>query len=182
MVIGFIYKIYDNTNGSVYYGSTKNKISQRMAIHRQDYKRWVDGRDMKRCRSFEILNNEDYAYSLVEQVEYENKMELLQRERWYIENNECVNKCLPARTDEENKEYNKAYREANIEQLKEQSKAYRETHKKDIAEHQKAYREANIEKCRERDRVYWEANKEKKNAKRRERYAKKKAKINEPSV
>jgi len=213
MVIGFIYKIYDNTNGSVYYGSTKNKISQRMAIHRQDYKRWVDGRNTGCCKSFDIIKNEDYAYSLVEEVEYENKMELLQRERWYIENNECVNKFIPARTRKESrkaydethktkvaeykkayydankdtiKEYKQSYREANADAIKEQRGAFYDANKERLKEQTKAYREANKEKIRERDRERWanrsEEYREKERVRSRAIYAKKKAKINEPSV
>ena len=44
---------------------------------------------------------------LVEQLECNNKQELLMRERFYIENNECVNKIKrPIITPEERKEQN----------------------------------------------------------------------------
>ena len=33
---GYVYKIYDNTNGNAYYGSTKCKLSQRLAKHRSN--------------------------------------------------------------------------------------------------------------------------------------------------
>ncbi len=52
--------------------------------------------------------NKDYSYCVVEEVEYENKWELHNRERYYIENFECVNKNIPTRTrkeyDQDNKE------------------------------------------------------------------------------
>ena len=179
MVIGFIYKIYDNTNGNVYYGSTKDTLCRRMSGHRTHYKVWSDGKRKTGCKSFDIIKNGDYAYSLVEQVEYEDKLVLQQRERWYIENNECVNKNVPARTLKETK---KAYYENNKDIISEQSKAYYENNKDKMNEQSKAYNGANKERIKEQQKAYWEANKEKKNAKRRERYAKKKAEKNEMNV
>ena len=156
MVIGYIYKIYDNTNGSVYYGSTKNKISQRIALHRSEYKGWCAGK-RRGCKSYDIIKNGDYAYSLVEQVEYEDKLVLHQRERWYIENNECVNKNVPARTK---KEWGKKYREEHKEEIAENNKKYKEEHKEDFVEYQKKYREEH------KDEII---------AKKKENYQKKKA-------
>ena len=136
MVIGFIYKIYDNTNGNVYYGSTKDTLSRRMTGHRTLYKRWVDGKRTSCCKSFDIIKNGDYAYSLVEEVEYADKLVLRQRERWYIENNECVNKNVPART------------------LKESCKAYREEHKEERNEWTRKWRDDNVEKIAEYNKKY----------------------------
>ena len=125
MVIGYIYKIYDNTNGSVYYGSTKETISRRMAGHRASYNRWVAGK-ARNCKSFDIIKNGDYAYSLVEQVEYDDKLILHQRERFYIENNECVNMCIPNRTQKEwEKKFKREYYLKNWEKLQAYQKEYR---------------------------------------------------------
>jgi hypothetical protein len=44
-------------------------------------------------------------------------MELNARERWWIENNECVNKYIPTRTDKE-------YYEAHKEKIKEIPEIY----------------------------------------------------------
>ena len=138
-MIGFIYKIYDNTNGSVYYGSTTETISRQMTGHRSSYNFWVAGK-RGNCKSFEILKNNDYSYSLVEQVEFENKMELHKRERWWIENNECVNKHIPARSQDEKIEYHKEYRQQNREQLNEKQKEYHEKNKEQLNEKKKEYR------------------------------------------
>jgi len=193
MVIGFIYKIYDNTNGNVYYGSTKDTLSKRMAGHRTHYKRWVAGKT-KCCKSFDIIKNEDYAYSLVEQVEYENRMELLQRERWYIENNECVNKNVPARTK---KESHKAYREEHKEERNEYSKEYYidniETEKERVREYyhnnrehsitrNRKWKDDNKEKLKIQRKENYDANREEILAKQREYRAKKKAEKNEMNV
>ena len=130
-MIGLIYKITDNTNSNVYYGSTTETISRRMKGHRCCYKRWVGGKG-DNCRSFDIIKNADYLYSLVEQVECENKVGLLQRERWWIENNECINKVIPARSRKE-------YREQNRELILEYNKQYREQNRELINEKRREY-------------------------------------------
>ena len=50
------------------------------------------------------INNTDII--LVESYPCENKNELHSRERYYIENNNCVNKIIPTRTS---KEFKKEY-------------------------------------------------------------------------
>jgi len=115
MYSGSIYKIYDNTNGNVYYGSTSERlIGKRLAHHRANYKKWCNGKGGC-CKSFDIIKNGDYDISLVEKVYYEEKVELHRRERWYIENNECVNKNVPTRTG---KEYREEHKEERNEYLK----------------------------------------------------------------
>ena len=154
-MIGFVYKIFDNTNGNVYYGSTIETISRRMTHHRSKYKTWVAGNGGKCksfCKSFDILKNNDYSYSLVEQVEYENKMELLRRERFWIENNECVNKLIPIRSQDEKIEYQKVYDKEYREQNRERIKEYRERNREQILEQQKEYRERNRELINEKKR------------------------------
>lgn len=169
---GFIYKIYDNTNGNTYYGSTKQQVSRRIGDHRQDYKRYLKG-SYGYCKSFDIIKNCDYSYNIVEEVEYGERWELLNKERWYIENNVCINKMLPFKTEEELKEKHndrakkyretekykkkiklhtentfeerKKYREENKEKNKEYQKKYRETHKEKNKEYQKKYQKENME-------------------------------------
>ena len=173
---GFIYKIYDNTNGNVYYGSTIQSVAKRVCGHRADYKRYLKG-VVNYNKAYDILKNEDYDYSVVEEVECENKYELHNRERFYIENNKCVNKCVPNRTIKEwvednkdkMKEYIKNYNEVNKDKIKERDKKYREANKDKIKES----REANREKIKEYNKKYREANKElisKKNKGRHKKY------------
>jgi len=139
-MIGYIYKIYDNTNGNIYYGSTKEELSKRMTKHRANYKRYIEGKG-NNVKSFEILKNNDYSYSVVEKVEFNEKFELLQKERYYIENNECINKCIPTRT---RKESNKNYYDNNKNKIRKYNrdyqKEYRENNKDKIKEYQKEYR------------------------------------------
>jgi hypothetical protein len=152
MNIGYIYKIYDNTNNNVYYGSTIQKLSSRLSGHRRDYKKFLNGNG-DFITSFKILEYGDYAISLVETVEFNDKIELKARERNYIENNECVNKNLPNRTSKE-------YREANKDNLKEKNKEYYETNKEVNKEQRKEYYEANKEQIKEKNKQYNEKNKE----------------------
>jgi len=108
---GKIYKISDNTNGNVYYGSTTLSLSQRLADHNRDYN--YSQISKKYVTSFEILKNGNYTITLVEDVPCERKEQLLIiRERFYIENNPCVNKIIPLRT---HKEYNDDHKTLRIE-------------------------------------------------------------------
>ena len=98
-----IYKIFDNTNGNVYYGSTYNLLRVRMRCHRSDAKHNLNK------ASQQIILNGNYDYSMVEKYPCNSKQELHTRERYWIENFECINKYVPGRTDKERKEYLKMY-------------------------------------------------------------------------
>ena len=158
-MIGFIYKIIDNTNGNVYYGSTTRTIIQRMTGHRSQYERWVDGK-RGGCKSFDIIKNEDYSCSIVEQVEFENKVGLLQRERWYIENNECVNKCVPLRSQEEKIEYHKEYNLKNKGRINERQREYNKENAEQRNERQKEYNKEHHEQRKEYNKQYQRKNRE----------------------
>jgi hypothetical protein len=120
--VGKIYKIIDNTTGNVYIGSTIQKLNIRLSKHKSDYKQYLNGKDHY-TTSFDIIKNNNYRIELIKYVVYKDKIELFQRERYYIENNECVNKCIPSRTDKDYiKEYNKQYRINNNEYIKEYNK------------------------------------------------------------
>ena len=179
---GFIYRIYDNTNGNVYYGSTFQGVSQRIADHRSNYKQYLKGK-CRNVKSFDIFKNGDYDYSIIEEVECESKYKLHNRERFYIENNECINKYIPNRTNkeyyEDNKDKIKEYREDNKDKTQEYQKMYYEANKDKYKEHYKdnkdkykkyrednedkikGYREDNKDKIRESEKKYRKDNKDK---------------------
>jgi len=95
---GKIYKIVDNSNNNVYYGSTTEKyIDYRLSGHKTDYKLYLLGRRDYRT-SYKIIKNNNYHIELVEDVNCNNKFQLHERERYYIENFNCVNKNIPNRT------------------------------------------------------------------------------------
>ena len=126
---GIIYRIYDNTNGDVYYGSTANVLRWRMGKHKSGAKIEKD-----KCKSKSIILNDDYVYSEVEKYPCNSKKELEIRERYYIENFTCINKYIPTRTIKE-------WRTDNKEHLKQYNETHNEIHKEQIKQYQSKYRE-----------------------------------------
>jgi hypothetical protein len=147
-----IYKIVCNITGLVYIGSTTQNLCGRIQDHKNDYKRYLNGKH-NYVSSFKILENDNYNIVLVEEFPCQNKNQLHARERYWIENTECVNMIIPTRTKKE----------------------WREDHKEEI----KIYLENNKEKISERWKQYYETNKEKLNEKKKEYLLKNKEKLNE---
>lgn len=133
-----IYKIIpkeNGDNGDIYYGSTTHKwVCHRFTVHKNEFKRYnakLEG--THRLTSFNLFEKygvENCKIELVEQFEYENKKEILEKERFYIDNNECINRCTPGKTPQE---YHKEWYEKNKDSQLEKNKEYRKT---------------NIEKCK----------------------------------
>tara|TARA_R110000822_G_scaffold8902_8_gene35059 strand:+ start:542 stop:1003 length:462 start_codon:yes stop_codon:yes gene_type:complete len=121
-----IYKIIDNTNGNIYIGKTENTLKQRLAVHKID----------KNCSSTEIIKNGDYRMELIEETQDKT------RERYWIENTQCINKQIPGRTDKE-------YYEDNKESILKQRKEYSKNNKDKIKKYQSEYRENNKDKTKE---------------------------------
>ena len=138
---GMIYKIHCNITGETYYGSTVNTLAKRMGTHRNMAK----DNSKKNLASRSIINRGDYDYSLVENYKCNNKQELHARERYWIENNECVNIVVPGRTPKE------CY-EANKDKILKQQKVFYEANKDKILKQQKVYIEANKDKISERNK------------------------------
>tara|TARA_R110000803_G_scaffold142297_1_gene208628 strand:- start:7 stop:636 length:630 start_codon:yes stop_codon:yes gene_type:complete len=167
-MIGYIYKIHCNKTNEDYYGSTAY-------IHRvSSHKCSTDLNLSKRqCTSRQIIDRNDWTFTIIEEVEYEDKTELKIRERYYFDNFKCVNKVTPYATPEEiaqrksergksekGKAEKKAYYEANKEDLKRKSREYHAANKEKASEQKKVYREANREEINRKKREYHEANKE----------------------
>ncbi len=112
---GKIYKISCNVTGEYYVGSTIQTLERRLDKHISTYKCKKNGI----LTVFKILDGNDFKIELIENVECDNKEQLLEKERYHILNTDCVNKVVPIITREErkekNKEYNKAYRVINKE-------------------------------------------------------------------
>ena len=141
IMFGYIYKIWDNDDPSlVYYGSTKQQVSIRIAEHRKI---------KNPCTSKIIIERNNYQYATIEKVEYEDKFELHNRERWYIENNICVNKCIPNRTNAEYRNANKQKIAECRKRNKQQMAEYRKKNKEIIAEKQKEYQKQNKQQIEE---------------------------------
>ena len=127
----------------VYYGSTTQKLSYRLSGHRRVFKFFLGGKG-NYVTSFEIVKYVSCKIILVEKFSCDSKEELFARERFYIENNDCVNRNIPGRTKEE-------YRQTreNKEKMGEYCKEYYENNKKKISEYKKEWYGANREKIAE---------------------------------
>lgn len=84
---GKIYQIVCNTTNLVFYGSTTEpNINRKLAGHKANLKK-----DNKNDISYKVLENNNYKMNLVEEYVCNSKEELLNREQYYIKNNECIN-------------------------------------------------------------------------------------------
>lgn len=144
---GKIYKLVDNTNGNIYIGSTIQRLSQRKYAHKKDT---ING--YNKCMSKLIIANGDYDIILIENYPCDSKDELLKRERYYIDNTDCINKVRCHITTDERKEYQKNYAETNKDIINEKSKIWYKNNKEKKAEYDKKYRQDHKEKRREYDK------------------------------
>jgi len=145
---GKIYKIVSDNIEGTYYGSTVDTLWSRFGTHNSKFRMWKKG-SKAYCTSFKLIEAGNAKIFLVENYPCNSKIELTARERWYIENNECVNKNVPNRTWKEYqkdnkekikkymKEYMKEYQKDNKDKLKEYKKEYRKDKKEKIKEYQK---------------------------------------------
>lgn len=135
-----IYKLTSSNSNEIYIGSTILDLCKRKAHHIASYKRFLlyKANYITSIKIIEYGGNIDIC--LLEEYPCNNKEQLHQKERFYIENNNCVNKNIPTRTpkeyDEANKDKDAKYRELN----KERAKAYRELNKDKQKEYNKKYR------------------------------------------
>ena len=119
---GKIYRIVCNKTGLQYIGSTVSSLSVRLGQHKHTIK----------CTSQKVLENGDYNIVLVEDYPVDRKEQLLQRERFYIETMDCVNKKYPLRTQHE-------WYEDNKERLIEKQNIWNNNNREKCLEYQKKY-------------------------------------------
>ena len=101
--MGFIYKIVCKKTEKVYFGSTKNSIKKRLQEHESHYRRYQKGKIYYQS-SIDILKEDDYE---IYQLEVCDDAKLKIRERYYIDNYDCVNIKTPGKTAKEWREDNK---------------------------------------------------------------------------
>jgi hypothetical protein len=154
---GKIYRICDTGYNEFYYGSTVQSLPMRLGKHRALYKLYKESKYNKRVSVYDIFDKfgiENCKIELVEACSFENKSEMQKREGYWIQNEACVNKIIPARTV-------KQYYQDKREQILEQCKTYRENNKEKVKLRNDKYRVDNVEKMREIRRKYEENNKDK---------------------
>jgi hypothetical protein len=158
-----IYKLWSPSKNLVYYGSTVQTLSQRLADHIRHY-----NCKKKNITASLILDCEDYKIELIEEYACNNRQQLERKEGEYIKNNVCVNKVVAGRTEKEyskdNKEkrnkFCKKWREEHKEELKEYRKNYKKNNPEKIKEGMKIYNENNITKLKEYKKTYYEITKQ----------------------
>jgi hypothetical protein len=149
---GKIYSLRSFQTENIYIGSTTQPLKTRLSKHKNDFKRWQEG-NLSLITSYEILKFDDCYIELICECPCENKEQLQKKEGETIREMDCVNKCIPGRTDRE-------YYEDNREHLLEQKKQYAEEHKEEIAEYQKQYAEEHKEELAEYHANYYQEHKE----------------------
>ena len=141
---GKIYKIICDENDLVYYGSTTVPLWQRIGKHRTDYKLYLQNKRKYISSCIEILKYKTHKIVLVEDFSCERREQLVARERFWIENNICVNKYIPYRSKEERKDIRNSHTKVYFQDTK-----YKESHRKEFREYSKKYREKNLDKIKE---------------------------------
>ena len=120
MEIAQIYRLI-NDDDLVYYGSTTNTLERRLAKHK-----WGAANGKRTTSRVLFGEGKTVRIELVEDCSgVRNRYDLQNRERYYIENNECVNRCVPNRTTTEYyydnidniKRYRKNWRQANLHRI-----------------------------------------------------------------
>jgi len=154
-----MYKLHCNITGKDYYGHTTMTLTDRLYRHKSN----THG-----CTSQQIIDGGDYEIIHLEYYPCANRKEATARERWWVENNTCVNYAIPGRTQKEyfkvHKEklygYQKKWRDANKTTINASQKRYYDTNKEAISARDKVHRETNREAYLAKRRAYNEANKE----------------------
>ena len=115
-----IYKIWSEKGPLVYYGSSVD-VPKRLTVHKSDYN--TGRHKYSSSIVFDAYGIDNCEIEVIEQTEH-----LLERERWWIENHECVNKNCPYLTEEDITSYQKEYYQAHKEKKKAYQKEYRLAH------------------------------------------------------
>ena len=140
---GKIYKIINTEQpGKVYFGATTHSLHMRLQRHKQRN---------STCSAKTLFPGG--TIELVEEYPCTSKQELEKRERFYIENNECINVVIPGRTCAE-------YRIANKHKIKEIKRLYYINNQQHLLNVQKTYYENNKAVIKERKKNYYNDNKE----------------------
>ena len=133
---GKIYRLVSPSKNLVYYGSTTQTLSQRLAQHIKENKAYNNKINTRYCCSYLVLDCEDYKIELVEEYPCNNRQQLCKKEGEYQKNNECVNTTIAGRTTNEyyqdnkkklyelRKEKQKEWEQNNIEKRKQYHKEY----------------------------------------------------------
>ncbi len=138
---GKIYKITSPQTEQCYVGSTiERHLSSRLSQHECEYRRYQNKKQKSNTRSFDIIKFGDAVIELVENYPCETKSELLQREKHWIVQLNCVNKARPIINEEEKRQLTHERYVANKEAVLAKNTAYRAQNRAKIrAQHSQVY-------------------------------------------
>ncbi len=143
-----IYALSSPHTNLLYIGSTCLSLPIRLRNHQELYKQYIKGNHNRKCTAFKLFELGDVKIETIEDCDDVCcKKSLLKRERFWIENNNCVNKNIPGRTA---KESAKAHYYNHIEEKKQY---YIDNRNKRI-QYAKDYINANKDKYNEYQRQY----------------------------
>jgi F0F1-type ATP synthase alpha subunit len=147
-MIGSIYKISSPNCIECYIGSfnnNSNTLNRRFSVHKHI---------SNTCKSKYIIDKGDAIIELIEEYEYNSKLELEQREQQLINQLKqqgiiFINKNRSGINVKQNiNSYFKQYREEHKEEIKEQKKQYNkqyaQEHKEELKAYQKNWRQRNL--------------------------------------
>ena len=103
-----------------------------MSQHRSVYGKWEKG-NYDKITSYDIFDKydiENCSIVLIEEINCESKDQLLAKERFWIEQLKCVNKCLPCISNDEKLKYRKECYKINKENIMEYLEQNRDKIKK----------------------------------------------------
>jgi len=158
-----IYALSSPHTNLLYIGSTCMSLPLRLRNHQQLYNQYIRGAHNRKCSAFKLfeLGFDDVRIETIDDCEdICCKKALLKKERFWIENNNCVNKNIPSRTAKESAKahyYNhieekRQYYKDNKERRLQYAKNYIFLNKDKYNEYQKQYRlKQKIEKDIKRD-------------------------------
>jgi len=90
-----IYQLKNTTTNKIYIGSTTRDLKTRLREHKSLY---TSGKTKKE-KSYLLFNDTDNVIiELLENINCKNKKELHDRELYYIQNLDCINKYCPTRS------------------------------------------------------------------------------------
>ena len=120
---GKIYAIIDNTNDSVYIGSTRKTLELRLKHHTST----------RSCLSRVIIDNGDYRIQVLEHYPCETRDQLCWREQYWLELIPNINKNRAINTREDTRRRDKEYAKENAHNRK----AWKENNRDHVKEYAK---------------------------------------------
>jgi len=132
MNTGRVYIIRSTCTSDVYIGSTEETLRLRLQKHEANFRKHLNEK-YHYCTSYEMICQDDYWIELLEEMQFDDKTELVAVEQLYINADpNAVNKYLSNNVTPRTlrtRDYHRAYRVANRERLNENDRNRYHTNK-----------------------------------------------------